>query len=122
MQKHGVHPGESSDPNRRQVLFAAGALAVGPAMRPQDDTGDEKAEFLFVQNAKSATLADGTLECACYYINIPAIHAVIYAANVPPIMARKPYLAKSLRRSGTSPPMPPICTAIEPKLANPQSA
>lgn len=41
-------------------------------------------------------------------MRIPAIVAVIYAAKVPPIIARNPYLAKSARRSGTSEPIPPI--------------
>ena len=43
-------------------------------------------------------------------------------AMVPASMARTPNLARSLRRSGTSAPMPPICMPMEPRLANPQRA
>ena len=41
---------------------------------------------------------------------------------VPANMARTPSLAKSLRRSGTSAPMPPICIPMEPRLAKPHNA
>jgi hypothetical protein len=41
---------------------------------------------------------------------------------VPASIARTPSFARSLRRSGTSAPMPPICMPIEPRLANPHSA
>ncbi len=55
-------------------------------------------------------------------ISMPAIQAVMNAAKAPPTSERRPYLAKSLRRSGARLPMPPIITAIEPKLAKPHNA
>ena len=53
---------------------------------------------------------------------IPAIDAEIRFAIVPASIARTPSRARSLRRSGTSAPMPPICIPIDPRLANPHSA
>ena len=50
------------------------------------------------------------------------MHAETYEAKVPQINALNPNLAKSLRRVGASSPIPPICIAIEPKFAKPQSA
>ena len=50
------------------------------------------------------------------------IAADMRLAMVPASMARTPSLARSLRRFGTSAPMPPICMPIEPTLAKPQSA
>src|SRR5215204_592835 len=52
----------------------------------------------------------------------PAIVAVMKLASVPANIARKPSLARSCRRVGASPPMPPICMPIELKFAKPQSA
>jgi hypothetical protein len=46
----------------------------------------------------------------------------VNAARLPAIIARSPKRAISLRRSGASPPMPPIWIAIEEKLAKPSSA
>ena len=42
------------------------------------------------------------------YSRIPAIHAVMKQASVPPSMALSPSRAMSPRRSGAMPPMPPI--------------
>lgn len=42
------------------------------------------------------------------YIKIPAIVPVIKAARVPPIIALKPIRARSWRRAGAIPPIPPI--------------
>ena len=50
------------------------------------------------------------------------MEAEIRLAMVPASMARTPSLAKSLRRSGTSAPMPPICMPMELRLANPHRA
>src|SRR5690606_26621864 len=55
-------------------------------------------------------------------VSTPAMVAVISVAMVPPRTARRPKRARSLRRSGASPPMPPIWIAIELKLAKPHSA
>jgi hypothetical protein len=41
------------------------------------------------------------------YKTIPAIQAVMQQAIAPPSMARKPNFAKSPRRSGAIPPIPP---------------
>ena len=43
-------------------------------------------------------------------------------ATEPPSTARMPNRARSWRRSGARPPMPPIWIAIELKLAKPHSA
>src|SRR5690606_3141958 len=53
---------------------------------------------------------------------IPAMVAVRNAASAPPIIARRPSRARSLRRDGAMPPMPPIWMAIEAKFAKPHSA
>src|SRR4051812_46594844 len=55
-------------------------------------------------------------------VSTPAMVAVMNVAIEPPSTARNPKRARSLRRSGASPPMPPIWIAIELKLANPHSA
>ena len=52
----------------------------------------------------------------------PAMQAVMKAARVPPSIARTPRRARSLRRSGAIPPIPPNWIPMELKLANPQSA
>ena len=52
----------------------------------------------------------------------PAIVAVMNVASDPPSTARMPKRARSARRFGASPPMPPIWIAIDEKFANPQSA
>jgi hypothetical protein len=57
-----------------------------------------------------------------FQISIPTIQAVMKAPNVPPIIERRLSWAISSRRPGTSDPIPPICMAMEPKLANPHSA
>jgi len=78
---------EPMGPNRRQVLFATGAFAAVAAVRPQDDAAQEdsaqddsgkpKPQFLFVQSARSASLADGTLTlhgvspCTIYFSDRP---------------------------------------------------
>src|ERR1035441_2571653 len=62
------------------------------------------------------------LRSESYPRNIPAIAAEIRLAMVPASIARTPNCARSLRRSGTSAPMPPICIPIEPRFANPHSA
>ena len=51
--------------------------------------------------------------------SIPAIDALMNAARLPAIIARKPRVDRSARRWGASPPMPPIWIAMEEKLANP---
>src|SRR3954453_7302021 len=56
------------------------------------------------------------------YRSIPAIQADMKFARVPTIIALNPNLAKSDLRDGASPPMPPICIAIELRFAKPQSA
>ena len=48
--------------------------------------------------------------------------AVMKVAMEPPSTARKPNRAKSARRYGARPPMPPIWIAIELKLAKPHNA
>jgi hypothetical protein len=53
---------------------------------------------------------------------MPAIAAVMNAASVPAIIALRPIRARSLRRVGAMPPMPPIWIAMELKLAKPQRA
>ena len=50
-------------------------------------------------------------------IRMPAMQAVIIMARVPPIIARKPRRARSARRSGAMPPMPPIWMPMLPKFA-----
>ena len=52
----------------------------------------------------------------------PAMQAVMKFARVPASRARSPSRARSLRRSGTSAPMPPIWMPIELKLAKPHRA
>src|SRR5690606_35434237 len=52
----------------------------------------------------------------------PAMVAVMKVAMEPPSTARRPKRARSWRRSGARPPMPPIWIAIELKLAKPHSA
>src|SRR5215213_2969624 len=47
----------------------------------------------------------------------PAIVAVMKLASVPANIARSPRRARSCRRFGASPPMPPICIPMELKLA-----
>src|SRR5262245_32136181 len=42
------------------------------------------------------------------YHKTPATQAVMWHASVPPIIARRPSLARSARRPGTSEPIPPI--------------
>ena len=59
---------------------------------------------------------------AARQISTPAIAAVMNAAIDPPIMALRPSRARSSRRDGAIPPIPPIWTAIEAKLANPERA
>jgi Bacterial Ig-like domain (group 3) len=56
------------------------------------------------------------------YNSMPAMQADIKLAIVPAATARNPSLARSLFRFGARAPMPPICIAIELKLAKPQSA
>ena len=53
---------------------------------------------------------------------MPAIVPVMNAAREPPIMARRPIRARSARREGAMPPMPPIWIPIEAKFAKPHSA
>src|ERR1019366_9652862 len=53
---------------------------------------------------------------------IPTMLADIRFASVPAIMARKPSLARSLRRLGARALSPPIWMPMEPKLANPHRA
>ena len=48
--------------------------------------------------------------------------AVIHEASAPPIIARRPNRAKSVRRLGAMPVKPPICMAIDGKFANPHNA
>ena len=55
-------------------------------------------------------------------VRTPAMVAVIIVASVPPRTALRPSRARSGRRSGASPPMPPIWMAMEEKLAKPHSA
>ena len=56
------------------------------------------------------------------YISTPAIAAVMKAAIEPPIIARRPNRARSCRRRGAIPPIPPIWMAIDEKLAKPDRA
>ena len=57
-----------------------------------------------------------------YTASTPAIVAVIMLASVAASTAFRPSCASSVLREGASGPMPPICMAIEEKLAKPQSA
>src|SRR5439155_26517429 len=59
---------------------------------------------------------------AHFYSSIPATQAVEKLASVPETMLRRPSSATSPRRSGASPPIPPIMIAREPKFAKPHSA
>ncbi len=59
---------------------------------------------------------------AGYFKSMETMLALMRLAMVPASMARRPRLARSLRRLGTRAPMPPICMPIEPTLAKPQRA
>ena len=72
--------------------------------------------------APSAHSAAQFLTVTKHYTRIPATQAVMKQARVPPIMALRPSLAKSDRRSGAIPPIPPIWIPIELKLAKPEIA
>ena len=72
--------------------------------------------------------AGGQFTCGGYgfkihrYKTIPAIQAVIQQAIAPPSMARKPSFAKSPRRSGAMPPIPPNWMPIDEKFEKPHKA
>lgn len=51
--------------------------------------------------------------------SIPAMDALMKAARLPAIIARRPSRAMSGRRSGASPPIPPIWIAMDERLAKP---
>ncbi len=55
-------------------------------------------------------------------VSTPAMVAVIMVASAPPSTARRPNRARSGRRSGARPPMPPSWMAMDAKFANPHSA
>ena len=54
--------------------------------------------------------------------DLPATHAVMKHATVPHMRALKATLAKSLFLEGAIGPIPPSCTPIDDKFANPHSA
>ncbi len=73
--------------------------------------------------------ADSRVPCANHSLNwngnqsrIPATQAVIKQEIVPPIIARIPSFAMSLRRPGARLPIPPICIPMELKFEKPHSA
>ena len=57
---------------------------------------------------EAAALAGVTTTALATEALLQHAQAVIEQAKAPPIIARKPKRAKSERRSGTKPPMPPI--------------
>ncbi len=75
-----------------------------------------------ISNKKSSHFYLFSFYLKNYPIKIPAIVAVISVASIPPRTARKPSDAISFLRCGANGEIPPICIAIDEKLANPQSA
>ena len=65
-----------------------------------------------------ANVTDGVLD----HSSIPAMHADMKLAMEPAATAFSPRRARSDFRFGARPPIPPICMAIELKLAKPHSA
>src|SRR6476646_9484358 len=64
----------------------------------------------------------GRAACEHRYNSMPAMQADMKLASVPTNMAFNPSRARSDLREGASAPMPPICMAIELRLAKPHSA
>ena len=84
-----------------------------------ENLSDFNYEIIFVNDA-----SDDNSECVLesLQINNPIIDPVSMVASVPPMSERRPRRARSPRRSGAIPPIPPIIIAMEPKLAKPHRA
>src|SRR5690606_8757860 len=122
---------DGADEQRRHALAMAGdglveALAAGPGVepvRPARLAGHGKAVHQpGVVLDVAAHHGDGVAHAAPRLLSTPAMVAVMNVASEPPSTARRPNRARSARRSGAMPPMPPIWIAIEEKLAKPHSA
>jgi hypothetical protein len=64
----------------------------------------------------------GAVDCGVGHSSIPAMQADMKLAMLPAATAFRPSRARSDLRLGASAPMPPICMAMELRLAKPHSA
>ena len=118
VEADGVHMGHQSMPVDAARKIVGGTMLIGASTHSAEEAKDAEAKGadfvtygpIFETPSKAQygkPVGKLSIKEVKYHINIPAIAADKYDANVPHTNAFKPSFAKSALRDGASSPMPP---------------